>query len=164
MQFVLEREQVVPRARDGVFAFFADARNLERLTPSTLSFAISTPTPIEMRAGALIDYRIKLGVVPLRWRTLIEVFEPPARFVDVQLAGPYKKWRHTHEFAEVDGGTAIRDRVEYELPFGPLGLLARTPVRAPAARGDLRVPPRDHRDDVRAAGKWIEHRFRAPGR
>lgn len=125
MVHVLEREQVVPRARGEVFAFFSDARNLERLTPAGLSFAILTPGPIAMRAGAVIDYRIKLSGVPFRWRTLIEAYEPDRRFVDVQTAGPYKTWRHVHEFRDVPGGTAISDRVEYELPFGPLGRAAR---------------------------------------
>lgn len=121
MVHLLEREQVVPRGRSEVFAFFADARNLERLTPASLSFTILTSGPILMRPGTVIDYRIKLSGVPLRWRTLIEVFEPENRFVDVQTRGPYKTWRHLHEFREVPGGTAITDRVEYELPFGPLG-------------------------------------------
>jgi ligand-binding SRPBCC domain-containing protein len=121
MVHLLEREQVVPRGRPEVFAFFADARNLERLTPASLRFTILTRGPILMRAGTVIDYRIKLSGLPLRWRTLIEVFAPEDRFVDVQTRGPYKTWRHLHEFHEVPGGTAIVDRVEYELPFGPLG-------------------------------------------
>jgi ligand-binding SRPBCC domain-containing protein len=121
MVHVLEREQVVPRGRGDVFPFFADARNLERLTPPALRFVILTPGPIEMRAGTVIDYRISLSGLPMRWRTLIEAFEPEDRFVDVQTRGPYKLWRHLHEFREVPGGTAIADRVEYELPFGVLG-------------------------------------------
>ncbi|HVX93690.1 MAG TPA: SRPBCC family protein [Polyangia bacterium] len=125
MSYVLEREQFVPRRRPEVFAFFADAANLERLTPPTLRFSILTPEPIEMRPGTVIDYRLSLLGVPFRWRTLIETFEPEARFVDVQESGPYKLWRHTHTFEDAPGGTLIRDRVEYELPFGPLGHLAR---------------------------------------
>lgn len=125
MVHVLERVQVVPRGRAEVFSFFADARNLERLTPAGLSFAILTPGLIPMRPGAVIDYRIKLSGVPFRWRTLIEAFEPERRFVDVQAAGPYKTWRHVHEFRDAPGGgTEISDRVEYELPFGPLGRVA----------------------------------------
>jgi ligand-binding SRPBCC domain-containing protein len=121
MVHILEREQLVPRRRSEVFPFFADARNLERLTPPELRFAILTPGPIEMRAGAVIDYRLSLSGVPFRWRTLIEAFEPEDRFIDVQARGPYKTWRHLHEFVEVPGGTSLRDRVAYELPFGPLG-------------------------------------------
>jgi ligand-binding SRPBCC domain-containing protein len=125
MPYVLEREQTVPRPRSEVFAFFSDARNLERLTPSTLRFAILTPQPIAMRAGAVIDYSLKLMGVPFRWRTVIELFEPESRFIDVQASGPYALWRHLHEFVDVPTGTLIRDRVEYELPLGPLGALAR---------------------------------------
>lgn len=123
--YVLEREQVVPRPRSEVFAFFAEAGNLERLTPPTLRFSILTPGPIVMRPGAIIDYRLTLLGVPFRWRTLIEAFEPEMRFVDSQATGPYAVWRHTHTFEEVPGGTLIRDHVEYALPLGPLGVLAR---------------------------------------
>jgi ligand-binding SRPBCC domain-containing protein len=121
----LERSQLVPRPRREVFAFFADAGNLERLTPSFLSFQILTPAPIEMRPGTLIDYRLSLFGLAFRWRTRIEVFEPGVRFVDVQLRGPYRRWHHTHTFADAPGGTLIGDRVEYELPLGPLGEVAR---------------------------------------
>lgn len=125
MRHVIEREQLVARPRSEVFAFFADAANLERLTPSSLRFEIKTSLPIDMRRGTLIDYRIVLFGVGLRWRTLIEAFEPETRFVDVQLEGPYRLWRHTHEFIDAVGGTIVRDRVEYELPLGPFGELAR---------------------------------------
>jgi len=121
--YILEREQLVPRLRREIFAFFADASNLERLTPPTLSFAILTPRPITMRAGATIDYRLKLVGVPFRWRTVIELFEPEERFIDVQASGPYRSWRHLHSFVEVPGGTLIRDHVDYQLPFGLLGEL-----------------------------------------
>jgi ligand-binding SRPBCC domain-containing protein len=122
--FLLDREQSLPAPRDQVFAFFADARNLERLTPPALRFEILTAGPIEMRAGAVIDYRLRLSGVPFTWRTVIEVWEPPFRFVDVQQKGPYAHWRHTHAFEETPAGTRMRDHVEYALPFGPLGVLA----------------------------------------
>jgi ligand-binding SRPBCC domain-containing protein len=125
MPHILEREQIVPRPRSDVFAFFSDAGNLERLTPSTLRFAILTPQPITMRPGAVIDYSLRLMGVPFRWRTVIELYEPESRFIDVQASGPYALWRHLHEFEDAPGGTLIHDRVEYELPFGPLGTLAR---------------------------------------
>jgi ligand-binding SRPBCC domain-containing protein len=121
---LLERTQLVPRPRAEVFAFFADAGNLERLTPGFLSFKILTPAPIAMRPGTLIDYRLSLFGVGFRWRTEIEAFEPGVRFVDVQLRGPYRRWHHTHGFADAPGGTLIGDRVEYQLPLGPLGELA----------------------------------------
>lgn len=127
MTHVLEREQIIERPRAEVFEFFSDARNLERITPDFLHFRILTPTPIEMRPGTLIDYRIRLFGVPVKWRTRIDVFEPNARFVDRQLSGPYRTWIHTHEFHDHDGGRATKmiDRVEYEVPFGPLGGVAR---------------------------------------
>ncbi len=125
MSFVLERRQVVPRPRHEVFAFFANAENLELLTPPSLSFAILTPTPIVMVSGATIDHRIKLAGVPFRWRTVIEAFDPDTRFVDVQASGPYRSWRHVHEFLDVPEGTAIHDQVTYEMPLGALGIIAR---------------------------------------
>jgi len=125
MKHHLEREQIVRRPLGEVFAFFADAANLERLTPPRLRFKILTPLPIEMKSGALIDYELRLFAVPFRWRTLIETFEPMRRFSDVQLRGPYRTWHHVHEFEAVPGGTRMRDRVEYEIPLGPLGEVAR---------------------------------------
>ena len=86
-----------------------------------------TPGPIEMRPGALIEYRLRLHGLPIRWRTTIAVWDPPHRFVDVQLSGPYRIWHHTHDFVPVGGaggGTIMRDTVRYALPFGPLGALA----------------------------------------
>lgn len=121
MKYVLEREQVVSRPRPEVFAFFSDAANLERLTPARLRFRIKSPLPIEMRPGAVIEYDLSLLGVPFRWRTEIERFDPPERFVDVQARGPYRLWRHTHTFEEIAGGTRIVDRVDYELPLGLLG-------------------------------------------
>jgi ligand-binding SRPBCC domain-containing protein len=120
----LEREQFVPRPASEVFEFFSKAENLERITPPWLGFEIKTPLPIEMKEGALIDYRIKLLGVPMKWRTRIDVWEPGVRFVDRQLSGPYSLWRHLHEFEEVPGGTRMRDVVDYDLPLGPLGTIA----------------------------------------
>jgi hypothetical protein len=122
--YQLERSQWIPRPRPEVFAFFADAANLERLTPAFLRFQIETPLPIEMRAGALIDYRLSLMGLPVHWRTRIGSWEPPHRFSDDQERGPYALWHHVHEFEAVDDGTRMRDRVDYRLPFGPLGALA----------------------------------------
>jgi ligand-binding SRPBCC domain-containing protein len=109
----LHSETIVPVSIDRAFAFFADARNLEQLTPPWLSFRITTPLPIEMREGALIDYQINLYGVSIPWRTRIDVWEPGVRFVDRQLAGPYRWWRHEHRFEAVDGGTRVIDHVEY---------------------------------------------------
>jgi hypothetical protein len=121
----LTRRQELARPTDEVFAFFADAGNLEAITPPSLRFRIVTPRPIGMRAGALIEYRLRLRGLPLMWLTRIETWEPGRRFVDVQLAGPYALWHHTHEFEPLgDGRTLMHDVVRYALPFGPLGELA----------------------------------------
>ena len=118
-------ESNVSRARPTVFPFFADAGNLEAITPPWLAFNVVTPRPIEMRAGALIEYRLTLHWLPVRWLTRIEEWVPGERFVDQQLHGPYALWHHTHEF-EADGPdhTLMRDTVRYALPFGPLGEVA----------------------------------------
>jgi ligand-binding SRPBCC domain-containing protein len=121
----LERRQQLPGTPAEVFPFFADALNLERITPPWLGFRVITPGTIEMRPGTLIEYRLRLHRVPVRWLTRIEVWEPPERFVDVQVRGPYRSWHHEHRFAPAPGGgTLMRDRVDYELPLGPLGALA----------------------------------------
>lgn len=117
-------EQHVSRHRDEVFAFFDRPENLARITPRWLDFRILTPQPLTMREGAVIDYLIRLGPLPTRWRSIISVYDPPHRFVDEQLMGPYSFWHHTHEFAEIPGGTLIRDHVRYLLPFGFLGDVA----------------------------------------
>jgi ligand-binding SRPBCC domain-containing protein len=121
---VLQRRQKIELPIEQVFAFYGDARNLERITPPWLGFEVTTPAPIEMGVGTLIEYRLRLHRVPVRWRTRIEVWEPPYRFVDVQIKGPYSLWEHTHTFEEEAGATNIEDRVRYSLPLGPLGVLA----------------------------------------
>lgn len=120
----LIRRQLIPRPIEEVFAFFQDVENLEAITPAFLHFQIVTPRPIVLLPGTLIDYRLRLFGVPIGWQTRIEVFEPPRRFVDTQLRGPYRLWRHLHEFTVVDGGTWMVDSVEYALPGGPIGALA----------------------------------------
>jgi ligand-binding SRPBCC domain-containing protein len=122
--YCLERTQFFRKPREEVFEFFADAGNLEAITPPWLNFHIVTPQPIDIAAGTLIDYRLKLFQVPIRWRTRIEAFERPKRFIDKQLSGPYALWHHTHEFASVDAGTQMTDRVDYRIALGPLGRLA----------------------------------------
>jgi len=120
----LSRSQVVARPRSEVFAFFSDAANLEALTPPFLRFRILTPMPIEMRAGARIDYSLSLFGVPVRWRTAIKDWQPGVRFVDEQESGPYALWRHTHEFESLGSSTRVRDVVDYAEPLGPLGFVA----------------------------------------
>lgn len=120
---VLVEELWLPRPRDEVFAFFADPRNLDAITPPWLHFHIVTPSPIDMKPGTLIDYKLRVRGVPISWQSEISEWSPPFRFVDRQLKGPYRHWLHLHEFEERNGGTLIRDRVEYAVPgwiFAPL--------------------------------------------
>ena len=127
---LLETETTIPAPRSDVFSFFSDASILMRLTPPSLDFRILTPTPACMREGALIDYRISVRGLPMRWRTRISCWNPPFGFVDEQLKGPYRKWIHQHTFEETDSGkTFMRDRVRYALPFPPFGELALPLVR-----------------------------------
>jgi len=122
---VLEREQRLPAPPAAVFPFFADARNLEAITPPLLRFRVVTPEPIVMRVGTLIQYRLRLRGVPVNWLTSIQEWDPPHRFVDVQLRGPYALWHHAHDLADDGaGGTIVRDTVRYAIGFGPLGVLA----------------------------------------
>ena len=116
-EFFLHAELWLPRPITEVFPFFAEAANLEELTPPWLKFEVVTKGPIVMRAGALIDYRIRVHALPIRWRTEIVEWAPPHRFVDTQLKGPYTLWHHTHTFEERDGGTVCCDDVRYR-PIG----------------------------------------------
>jgi ligand-binding SRPBCC domain-containing protein len=120
----LHREQLVPRPLDEVFGFFARAGNLERITPPWLAFSLQAPEPAEMALGTRIEYRLRLHGVPLRWISRIERWEPGRAFEDVQVKGPYRLWRHRHEFRATGGGTLVQDHVRYALPLGPLGALA----------------------------------------
>jgi ligand-binding SRPBCC domain-containing protein len=127
-RWVVRCEQWFPKPVDEVWPFFSDAFNLEEITPPYLRFEILTPKPIEMGVGALIDYRLRLHGVPIKWKTEIAAWEPPHRFIDDQIKGPYKLWRHEHRFIEKDGGTLATDRVEYQLPGGPLAVLANAAI------------------------------------
>lgn len=117
---MLEATLALSRPIDDVFAFFADAHNLDALTPRSLRFEIVTPTPIEMRVGTTIDYKLRLRGIPMRWRSEITVWDPPNRFVDEQRRGPYRWWVHEHWFDERDGQTIVGDRVHYGVPGGAI--------------------------------------------
>ena len=121
----LRREQELDGTPDEVFPFFADAFNLEAITPPLLRFRVVTPGPIEMQVGALIQYRLRLRGMPVTWKTLIQDWTPNRRFVDTQLSGPYALWHHTHSFDPLPGErTLMTDTVRYAIGFGPLGEIA----------------------------------------
>lgn len=130
---LLESRVWLPKPRVEVFAFFAVPDNLALLTPSWLGFRLLTPGAT-MAPLAVFDYRMRWLGLPLRWRSFIREFDPPARFVDVQVRGPYDRWEHRHLFIEERGGTWVEDRVTYRLPMGPLGRLAHALVVGPQLR------------------------------
>lgn len=114
-------EQWVPQAPEAIWPYFCDERNLEELTPDFLRFEVVGKSTPEIGEGTLIDYRLRLNGVPLKWRSRIENWEPARRFVDTQVQGPYAYWHHAHEFVPLAGGTLMRDVVRYRLPLGWLG-------------------------------------------
>jgi ligand-binding SRPBCC domain-containing protein len=125
----LETAAILPQPVDQVFTFFADVENLGRITPPELDFQILTPTPIAISEGTIIDFRLRLFGVPFSWRTRIVQWQPKEQFVDEQVRGPYRSWRHLHTFVRCQDGTQMTDRVEYRLPFRSAGYVALPLVR-----------------------------------
>src|SRR5271166_1904074 len=133
MAYTLRREQWVGRPIDEVFAFFADAHNLEEITPPWLGFKILSMSSDSIEEGTTILYRLRLHGIPVRWQTEICAWNPPHFFVDEQTKGPYKQWRHTHRFEGHGNRTKMIDEVQYSLPFGALGRI----VHAVKVRRDI---------------------------
>ncbi len=119
-RFHLSARQTLPRPRDEVWAFFSDPRNLSRLTPPETRIRMLNADALEMKEGALIDYELRVKGIPLRWTSQISVWNPPARFVDTQLRGPYRNWIHQHLFEEDGDSTVVGDEVDYQVPGGRL--------------------------------------------
>ncbi len=118
--YLLRSECIIARPIDEVFEFFSNAANLERLTPPWLNFEILSPQPIAMHPGRLIDYRLRIRGLPVRWQSEITAWNPPHDFADESRRGPYKYWRHNHRFEAVDGGTRVVDEAHYDVPGGAL--------------------------------------------
>jgi len=121
--YTLRREQWVAAPLQRTFPFFARPENLALITPPRLGFRLLTPPPVDMEKGRIIDYTIRVMGLPVRWRTLISTYQPPACFVDEQMIGPYSFWHHTHRFEPRDGGTLLYDEVRYALPVALTGPL-----------------------------------------
>ena len=121
--YISESRVWLARPRPEVFEFFADPANLVRITPPSFRLRVLAGPPA-LEAGAVLDLRLSWLGVPLRWRAFIREWDPPYRFVDVQVRGPYARWEHRHRFLEGDGGTWMEDRVTYRLPLGLLGRAA----------------------------------------
>jgi ligand-binding SRPBCC domain-containing protein len=124
--FIFRAEQFVPQPLVQTFEFFSKAENLEQLTPPWLNFRILSVDPTPVQKGTLIRYSLRWRVFRIHWTSEIVEWEPPVRFVDVQLRGPYKLWHHQHSFSAERNGTLITDEVHYSLPFGVLGSIAHT--------------------------------------
>ncbi len=167
----LRASQFIARPIDEVFRFFAEPRNLGRITPSSMGFEFQSDD-FEMRDGLDIDYRLRplLGI-PVSWRTGITSYDPPHRFTDVQLKGPYSRWEHTHTFESVEGGTRITDEIVYRLPLGPLGDIAHRLVvrselerifrhRAQTIEGVFAMPVTRHSPADGRRGRWHRLRWR----
>ncbi len=120
--YTLNKEQVIYKNISDVFDFFSKPENLSIITPPKMNFNILTPSPIEMKKGALIDYTINIMFISMRWRTLITKYDPPYLFIDEQIKGPYSKWHHTHTFTKInENETLIKDTVLYSVPLGFIG-------------------------------------------
>ena len=140
--YTLERRQTVPSPLETVFSFFAEPRNLARITPPWLAFRLVSAGDLVMAEGLRLEYRVRPLGAPMRWVSRITVWDPPHRFADEQERGPYRYWHHLHEFRAVPGGTELLDRVTYALPLGPLGRLAHALVVRPQLRAIFRFRER----------------------
>jgi ligand-binding SRPBCC domain-containing protein len=129
--YIIERRLWLPRPRPDVFAFFVDPRNLGAVQPAWAQPRWLAEPPVQLEAGAFLDFAVRMAGVSVRWRVMVREFDPPFRFVDVQLWGPFARWEHRHRFLEGPEsgeqgpvGTWMEDRVTYRMPWGPVGRAA----------------------------------------
>jgi ligand-binding SRPBCC domain-containing protein len=148
----LHLTMALPLAIEDVFAFFANIGHLEQVTPPDLQFEVLTPQPVQLTAGTTLDYRLRLFGFPFFWRSRILEWNPPWHFVDEQISGPYRLWRHTHRFAQNNGLTSMSDDIHYRLPLGPIGELAY-----PVVRGKLQEIFRYREQAIQSALLDSEH-------
>ena len=135
--YKLEAGQTLDVDIDTAWSFFSDPANLALITPPEMRFRLTDAPPDAIFPGLIITYRLTpLPIVPLEvsWATEIADVDPPRRFVDEQIAGPYALWRHVHRF-EADGdGVRASDEVHWSLPLDPLS----APIAAYAVVPQLR--------------------------
>lgn len=117
---LIEREQTLPLGIEDVFRFFANPRNLGEITPPWLHFHVLGSSTPSVGEGTVIDYKLRIRGFPVRWRSVIREWDPPLRFLDEQVLGPYRRWIHEHTFQELGGGTRVGDRVRYSVLGGAL--------------------------------------------
>jgi len=133
--YTLQRQQWIDRPLTEVFGFFSDARNLEHITPPWIGFEILSVSTAVLGEGTIIEYRLRMHGVSMRWKTHLCEWNPPHGFADIQASGPYKLWHHTHRFESENGGTKMTDSLRYELPLGVLGrVVHKLKVRGDVAR------------------------------
>ncbi len=116
--FQLDKEQWVDQPIERVFAFFAEPGNLQTITPPWMSFRLVSCSTPAIEQGTILEYALRVRGLPMKWISQISVWEPPFRFVDEQLHGPYRRWRHEHTFEDHGQRTRIGDHVDYAVPGG----------------------------------------------
>ncbi len=119
MHFVKESQIAAPP--EVVFAFHESPGALEHLIPPWENMKVVQSSG-SLRPGSKVVLQGRLGPVPLRWIALHTEYDPPHLFADRQESGPFASWYHRHFFQDDgQGGTLLRDEVEYQPPLGPVG-------------------------------------------
>ena len=126
--YKLYKEQLITSDIETVWDFFSSPGNLDIITPKNMGFDIKTPKPLpKMHQDQIIEYTVRpILNLPIFWRTKITEVDDKKSFVDEQIKGPYRLWRHKHTFKETNKGILMSDDLQYALPFGPIGQIAHT--------------------------------------